>query len=327
MYEKQMRKFLRSKFNPMGWSLLLYYLIMNFAVLMVVLTDVLIRFVEMITQSGMESLAENAEQIVWDCFMSNGWGYFLAAVIGFVILLLWKGNRFCFHDIWVSQQRMNGWDFVSLLCIFVGGQLVFQLFSSLLEWVLNLIGFSAMEAIESASVQIDSLSMFLYVGVLAPIAEEILFRGLVLRSLAPYGKRFAIFGSAFLFGIFHGNLVQSPFAFAVGLVLGYTALEYSITWAMVLHMFNNLILSDALNRALSFLPVDTANTVSWGVILLLSLVGLIIAIIRRQEIGTFFRRERNQSQSMKAFLTAPGVIVLSALMILMMVISITPLYA
>lgn len=326
MYEKQMRKFLRSKFNPMGWSLLLYYLIMNLAVIMVDLTDIVIRLIEIMPVSN-DTWFETIQQIAFDSVMGNGWGYFLAAAIGFLLLLFWKGKHFCFHEIWVSRQQMRVWDFTGLLCILVGGQLVFQLFSAFTEWLLNLIGFSAMEAIESSALQNDTFSMFFYVGVLAPIAEEILFRGLILRSLEPWGKRFAIFASSFLFGIFHGNLVQSPFAFAVGLVLGYTAIEYSITWAMVLHMFNNLILSDALDRILSFLPMEVANAVSWGLILFLTLIGVVVIIIRRKEIALFFRKERNARQCVKAFFTTPGVVVLSVLMILMMIVTITPLYA
>ena len=42
-------------------------------------------------------------------------------------------------------------------------------------------------------------------AILAPVAEELMFRGWILRSLRPYGKRFAVLGSAVLFGIFHGN--------------------------------------------------------------------------------------------------------------------------
>ena len=58
----------------------------------------------------------------------------------------------------------------------------------------------------------------------------------------------SILGSAFLFGLFHGNLLQTPYAFLVGLVLGYVAVEYSVGWSMALHIFNNLVLADLLSR-------------------------------------------------------------------------------
>ena len=126
-------------------------------------------------------------------------------------------------------------NFLTILCVFAGGQMVFQLVTGILESLFNVFGLSILESLNTVST--DTPSMYLYAGILAPITEELLFRGLILRTMEPFGKKFAIFTSAFLFGMFHGNLPQAPFAFAVGLVLGYTAMEYSIGWSMALHMF------------------------------------------------------------------------------------------
>jgi membrane protease YdiL (CAAX protease family) len=55
------------------------------------------------------------------------------------------------------------------------------------------------------------------VCLLAPVLEEMLFRGIVLRSfLHQYSRRGAIVGSAALFGLAHLNIYQ----FAVGLIVG-----------------------------------------------------------------------------------------------------------
>lgn len=323
MDERMHRKFLRRQLGKPGWTLLVYYLIMNVAVLLVNVVDVTLKAMALITEVGQEEFFEAVPNLMLDSAMNNGWGYFLAAGIGFLILLLWKGRKFCFGEIWKSEKAMSAWNFISLLCIFVCGQLIFQIVASILEAFLNLFGLSAMGAIESASFQTDSFSMFLYAGILAPITEEILFRGLILRTMQPYGKRFAIFTSAFLFGLFHGNVVQTPFAFVVGLVLGYTAVEYSITWAMVLHMFNNLILSDVLNRLVSQFPEKAADAISWGVILALSLAGVIIAVLRRREIGDYLQNKKIGKGRLKYFFAAPGNIVLMAVMGVMMILGIT----
>ena len=165
--------------------------------------------------------------------------------------------------------------------------------------------------------------MFLYMCIFAPIAEEILFRGLILRTLQPYGRKFAVFTSAFLFGIFHGNLVQSPFAFVVGLVLGYTAMEYSILWAMVLHMFNNLFLSDVLSRLVSGLPENVAMIVSSAVIVALSVAGIIVAIVNHKKIAAYLDREKMNRTYLKCFFSGAGIIVFMILMLANMVLGIT----
>jgi membrane protease YdiL (CAAX protease family) len=58
--------------------------------------------------------------------------------------------------------------------------------------------------------------------VLAPVLEEMLFRGLILRAfLLQYPKWMAIFASAAIFGIAHLNIYQFVVAFALGTVGGW----------------------------------------------------------------------------------------------------------
>lgn len=63
------------------------------------------------------------------------------------------------------------------------------------------------------------LLLFLVVAVLAPIAEEVFFRGLLLRSLERrMGTNWAIVVSAAVFGAAHFEPLQFPALFAFGLV-------------------------------------------------------------------------------------------------------------
>lgn len=62
----------------------------------------------------------------------------------------------------------------------------------------------------------------LAVCVLAPVVEEMLFRGVILRSfLLQYDRRQAIWGSALLFGVAHLNIYQFVVALGLGFVLGW----------------------------------------------------------------------------------------------------------
>lgn len=311
------RKKMRHQFSITGWALVIYYGIMTLAVTMVYALDIVFQILANPTlffRVGLENeMIENA--------MGNAWGYFLAIAIGAGIVLSWKGRRFCFRELWRTENGMDLGTFFRLLCVFVSGQLVFQLLVICLEFVLNQVGLSVMEAINSASFEVDTFGMFVYVGILAPISEEILFRGVLLRSLQPFGKKFAILASAFLFGIFHGNLVQSPFAFVIGLILGYTASEYSILWAMVLHMFNNLILSDVLSRLTGLLPGVVGDWISLAVILILGLLGIGFLLRNRKKIHAFHQREPIRKGLLFRFFTAPGIVVITVLMLANMIVS------
>lgn len=85
----------------------------------------------------------------------------------------------------------------------------------------------------------------------APILEEILFRGLILRSLQNFGNVFAIVVSSILFAIFHGNFEQAIPAFFIGFILGMDAIRTnSIIASIIIHALNNgfLVLSQILSN-------------------------------------------------------------------------------
>ena len=117
--------------------------------------------------------------------------------------------------------------------------------------VLNdLITLSGLEKIFPYYTQIETQvyegqSLFLtllVVAVIAPIAEEVLFRGLVLMRIRDYlGPLAGILFSALCFGIYHGNAVQFIYAGLLGIFLG-LAMERSQTiWVSILgHMAANL---------------------------------------------------------------------------------------
>lgn len=78
----------------------------------------------------------------------------------------------------------------------------------------------------------------------APLVEETVFRGAILRSLLDTKMRpwAAICISAALFGVVHGNLAQMPHAFIIGILLGWMYHRTrSILPEVVLHWVNNTV--------------------------------------------------------------------------------------
>jgi membrane protease YdiL (CAAX protease family) len=62
---------------------------------------------------------------------------------------------------------------------------------------------------------------FVSVAVLAPIVEELMYRGLGFRLLSPYGMWSAILVTGLLFGAAHGLLVGFPILSLFGILLGW----------------------------------------------------------------------------------------------------------
>lgn len=301
MTELAERKMHRKYFSALGWALLIYVVIMNVCVMAFAFFDA---FMIELRQAVGEVISD--EQRV-SILMNNGWGYLLTILAGVVAIRLWKGRGFCYQTLWTRGRPMKFGSFMALLCLFISGQSLFSVLATIQESILNMFGLSALESIQSATMDFDSISMFLYAAVGAPIMEEIIFRGVVLRHLEPYGKGFAILMSAFLFGIFHGNLVQIPYAFLVGLVLGYVAVEYNILWAMVLHMINNLVLGDLIGRVL---PETAGNAVLSLVIMVCSLAGAVILMVRKNDIYSYCKENPIRDRDAGNFFSAGGIIAL-----------------
>lgn len=84
------------------------------------------------------------------------------------------------------------------------------------------------------------LLFFLSTAVVPALVEEMALRGVVMQPLRRYGDWYAIICSAVIFGLMHCNLVQIPFAFIAGIVIGYAVVVTESVWTGVLiHFMNN----------------------------------------------------------------------------------------
>lgn len=99
------------------------------------------------------------------------------------------------------------------------------------------------ELMEAMGLGEMSLPVMIAVSVMAPLSEEVLCRGVILRLAERVSPRFWVANviQALAFGILHGNLVQGIYAFALGLVIGYIYGKYRNIWlCMLLHGAMNL---------------------------------------------------------------------------------------
>ena len=85
---------------------------------------------------------------------------------------------------------------------------------------------------------------YLVIGLFAPLVEELVFRGAVLRELLRWKRNpwIGIAISAVLFAIIHMNPAQMPHAFLIGLLLGWMYYRTdSIVPGVVYHWVNNTV--------------------------------------------------------------------------------------
>ncbi|HUG10835.1 MAG TPA: CPBP family intramembrane glutamic endopeptidase [Opitutaceae bacterium] len=123
---------------------------------------------------------------------------------------------------------------------------------------------------------------FVLVVIIAPVTEEYLFRGMLLRGLlAHHRKALAVLYSAILFGVMHANLLQFQIGLALGMVFGWWfARTHSTGPGLVGHaIFNAIAWFSAVfpDHALSLGPLsgdDVRHQPAWLTLTALAVVGL-----------------------------------------------------
>jgi hypothetical protein len=292
------KKYLRHNFtshnNFTGGGLLLYIAIfMGFQVLAEVIYAVvlLIRDPDL---ANFDRFSEYYNELI-DLSM-NGWIYIASLVLGIGALFLFFRKRLAVRDIFASPKKMTGRAFITIFFIFFAGQFIGQIINIVLELILNLFGLSNEAIAELMADIFNHPSMIVYAAIFGPIAEELVFRGFLLRRFQAWGKIFAIVASSVLFGLFHMNFVQIPYAIIVGLVLAYTAMEYGIKWSMIFHIINNGILSCgfAMLGRVESIGDTKATVMELGFLAISFIVGAILFVNNFAYIKEYVRRNRTE---------------------------------
>lgn len=229
-----------------GYGLLL--IIIFYAVQFAIMIPITIVYtVMLISQSG-AALAADPEALM-NGLMESGIPTIVTAaatVVTAIVFALWYFLKYGRR----SKRKLGE----TLKTSFTGKRTVLYIIASVFTYlmaldvvsVINLVSPASVDAYQELLQQISSGSQGLYlvtVIVLAPIGEECLFRGLLLKKLGKYMPAAAAIAiQALLFGVFHMNAVQGIYVLALGLLCGYAAYRtHSVLPAVFIHLVHNSI--------------------------------------------------------------------------------------
>lgn len=161
------------------------------------------------------------------------------------------------------------------------------------------------------------LSLYvLCVVIIPPVVEELMFRGMVLQGLRRFGDGFAVVASAALFGLYHGNLAQTVFAFFCGLVMGFVVVRTnSLLPSILIHALNNAA-AVAIQLVERYRGADVAllvGNIRAAVLLALGILSVVYLLLRDR---SFFRLGTSPSplrfsQKLGALFSNPGVVMVA----------------
>jgi len=162
----------------------------------------------------------------------------ISIIAGSLVFLICRKRRF-FTDLALpAAEPLTPKIFIILIIATQAIQYVYGLVIMLVDMLLPG-GLSLANNYDAAMDSLVSPIGILYIVLIGPIFEELIFRGAVMGSLRRYGDNFAILFSSMLFGFYHMVILQIPFALVLGLLLGYVAARWSLRASIALHIVVN----------------------------------------------------------------------------------------
>ncbi|MEY8320935.1 type II CAAX endopeptidase family protein [Lachnospiraceae bacterium 46-61] len=261
------------------------------------------------------------ENIQWEqaaeYVYNSGIALSLASIIGVMIvgLILMQTPDF------QKKHKITLKTMITFYILMQGLQLLGNYILIPMNIVAELMGYSFDEAISLASDSSILLSAFIYSVIVAPIAEEILCRGIIMTYLEKYGKTFAVLITAMLFGLLHQNIVQFPITMMIGVLFGYLAQRYSLTSAIMLHVLNNLSveITGMLGERYDIVWQLDALFLYFCV-----LASIVILWKHRNTISDFLKYKTEDISAIHYFFTTPLMLIVIAYFLFFTIKSVTP---
>ena len=198
--------------------------------------------------------------VVNPAFESNGWFRYLLIAVSFYLI----GFPICCLILKSipdgpkrEEENLTFGGFIKFFLISYFIMVLLNLFTTGFLWIVgNFKEADVVNPLESVLSNSSIWATIIFAGILSPIIEEVLFRGVMLNKLRTYGDKIAIITTALLFGLFHENFSQFFYAVGLGMVLAYVTLKtgtikYSIGLHIIINMMGSVIGTQVLNSTIA----------------------------------------------------------------------------
>ncbi len=256
-----------------------------------------------------------SDAVIVDFIYNSGYSLIAAATLAVLSGFLLCAEKPSFK----RNNKMSIKTFLLLVAVMETIQVVSAYAFEPLNLLISSLGYSTDEAAAVAGNPSVYFSGLVYSVIVAPIAEELFCRGLLLSQMKKYGEGFAIIMSALMFGLIHMNIIQFPVTFAMGILFGITAVRYSLGAAILLHMFNNIYVEVIGNIYIYDIVWIIVNIFVFACLA----VTAFAAAKNRNEIKEYIKEAKPDGGVVKSFFTAPFMLCTIAYFLLMTLLSVT----
>lgn len=159
----------------------------------------------------------------------------------------------------------------AVLCIFA--------MAAITSLLLNALGFTNPQPENK-----DIFTMLVIHALCPAVLEELAFRYIPMKLLAPYSKRWCVILSSLFFALIHANLFQMPYAFLAGVILMALNLAFDSVWpSLILHFLNNV----ASVVWMKYCSGGEAKLIFVLALVFLAVVSVVFIIVKRERYKTY----------------------------------------
>lgn len=219
--------------------------------------------------------------VVNPAFESNGWFRYLLIAVSFYLI----GFPICCLILKSipdgpkrEEENLTFGGFIKFFLISYFIMVLLNLFTTGFLWIVgNFKEADVVNPLESVLSNSSIWATIIFAGILSPIIEEVLFRGVMLNKLRTYGDKIAIITTALLFALFHENFSQFFYAVGLGMIFAYVTLKtgtikYSIGLHIMINMMGSVIGTQVLN--------STIATMIFGIVVWVFVIAGLILFIK-----------------------------------------------
>jgi len=227
------------------------------------------------------------ETFIFDFLLEASlWFLFVSNVISTLIFsLIWRKarTRLPVYD----NTKLRFLPAVLTALLFVGLNLILVSVMNLTDLTRH---FPSHEVVSLLLTSGSFIMRIIVIGLIAPVAEELLFRGLIQNRLCAWMPTWvAVLLTNALFGLIHFNLLQGLYAFVIGIFYSLLYLRYRNLWILIIgHVAFNLA-SVVLREVLDAAGIVEINAWLFMIPSLLITVACILLLLKRTNPAALIR--------------------------------------
>ena len=192
------------------------------------------------------------------------------------------------------NKKLNITDFITYFALIFYINIFLNL---IISFVINIEG-------QKFIVQRPIYTDIIYAICIAPVLEEIVFRGVIMNDLKKYGYKVAIVINSILFGLIHYNINNTGQYIVLGIIFSYIAYKYSLKYSILLHILCNI---PSVISIIFYINRDSYSTEALlsysGLLVIILFLFLILGLIRKKykEIFSIFKLNNEDRKNIIKF--------------------------